>query len=61
MLSDDFEHMLQRARLAGLKSMIVTGGSLKESKEALKVAKTYSELTLIVYRLSHYLHDFLNY
>lgn len=24
--------------------MIVTGGSLKESKEALKVAKTYSEL-----------------
>ncbi|CAK5264595.1 unnamed protein product [Mycena citricolor] len=36
---DDLEHMLERARKAGVKSMIITGTSLRESREALKLAK----------------------
>lgn len=36
---DDFDFMLERAKLAGVKSMIITGGSLKESRDALKLAK----------------------
>ena len=39
---DDFEHMLKRARAAGVRSMIITGGRLEESKEALNVAKSHS-------------------
>ena len=31
--------MLERARAAGVKSMIITGGSLHESREALELAK----------------------
>ncbi|KAG8905582.1 hypothetical protein FRB99_008640 [Tulasnella sp. 403] len=38
---DDFEDMLQRSRTAGVRSMIITGGSLRESREALKIAKHY--------------------
>ncbi|KAL0951430.1 hypothetical protein HGRIS_008122 [Hohenbuehelia grisea] len=38
---DDFDAMLDRSRAAGLKSMIVTGGSLEESKQALDVANKY--------------------
>jgi TatD DNase family protein len=38
---DDFDAMLQRSRAAGVKSMIITGGSLKESRQALKLAKEY--------------------
>ncbi|KAL5534003.1 hypothetical protein ACEPAG_463 [Sanghuangporus baumii] len=38
---DDFDLMLQRAKTAGVKSMIITGGSLSESQEALKVAEKY--------------------
>lgn len=33
--------MLERARAAGVKSMIITGGSLKESREALKLAEKH--------------------
>lgn len=33
--------MLERSRLAGVKSLIVTGGCLKESKEALALAKQH--------------------
>lgn len=40
--TDDFEAMLERSRVAGVKSMIITGGSLNESKEAIKLAKQYS-------------------
>ncbi|KAJ8468394.1 hypothetical protein ONZ51_g9672 [Trametes cubensis] len=36
---DDLEAMLERARAAGVKSMIITGGSLHESKEALELAQ----------------------
>ncbi|KAI0715392.1 Mg-dependent DNase [Earliella scabrosa] len=36
---DDLEAMLERSRAAGVKSMIITGGSLHESKEALELAK----------------------
>ncbi|TFK56549.1 Mg-dependent DNase [Heliocybe sulcata] len=36
---DDLQAMLDRSRSAGVKSMIITGGSLKESKEALELAK----------------------
>ncbi|KAF7967552.1 hypothetical protein HWV62_33925 [Athelia sp. TMB] len=39
---DDFEAMLERARLAGVKSMIITGGSLRESRQALELAKKHS-------------------
>ena len=31
--------MLERSRAAGVKSMIITGGSLHESREALQLAK----------------------
>ena len=41
MNTDDFEAMLERSRAAGVKSMIITGGSLRESKEALKLAKQH--------------------
>ena len=33
--------MLERSRSAGVKSMIITGGSLHESKEALGLAKQH--------------------
>ncbi|EJD03713.1 uncharacterized protein FOMMEDRAFT_120893 [Fomitiporia mediterranea MF3/22] len=36
---DDFALVLERAKLAGVKSMIITGGSLRESRTALKVAE----------------------
>ncbi|KAF9029257.1 Mg-dependent DNase [Hymenopellis radicata] len=39
---DDFESMLERARSAGVKSMIITGGSLHESREALKLAEDHN-------------------
>ncbi|PIL31740.1 hypothetical protein GSI_06444 [Ganoderma sinense ZZ0214-1] len=35
---DDMEAMLERCRAAGVGSMIITGGSLHESKEALELA-----------------------
>ena len=38
---DDFDMVLERSRLAGVKSMILTGGSLHESKEALHLAETH--------------------
>ncbi|KAJ7169721.1 Mg-dependent DNase [Mycena filopes] len=36
---DDMDTMLQRARNAGVKSMIITGTSLSESREALNLSK----------------------
>ncbi|THV06012.1 Mg-dependent DNase, partial [Dendrothele bispora CBS 962.96] len=36
---DDFEAMMERSRKAGVKNMIVTGGSLRESTAALKLAR----------------------
>ncbi|TDL28189.1 Mg-dependent DNase [Rickenella mellea] len=39
---NDFDLMLERAIKAGVKSMIITGGSLKESKEALSMARTHN-------------------
>ncbi|KAJ6574946.1 Mg-dependent DNase [Mycena capillaripes] len=36
---DDMNAMLERARKAGLKSMIITGTSLKESREAVSLAQ----------------------
>ena len=38
-IQDDLEAMLERSRAAGVKSMIITGGSLHESREALHLAK----------------------
>jgi hypothetical protein len=35
--------MLERSQKAGVKSMIITGGSLHESKEALRLAQTHGE------------------
>ncbi|KAJ6509375.1 hypothetical protein C8R47DRAFT_1174045 [Mycena vitilis] len=37
--ADDLNAMLERARKAGLKSMIITGTSLKESREAMSLAR----------------------
>jgi len=39
---DDFDAMLERSRSAGVKSMIITGGSLRESQQALKLAQEYA-------------------
>ncbi|PSR76677.1 hypothetical protein PHLCEN_2v8274 [Hermanssonia centrifuga] len=39
---DDLEAMLERSRAAGVKSMIITGGSLHESREALELAKQFN-------------------
>ncbi|OBZ78767.1 putative deoxyribonuclease TATDN1 [Grifola frondosa] len=36
---DDMDAMLERSRAAGVKSMIITGGSLHESREALELAR----------------------
>lgn len=36
---DDFDHMLKRARENGVETIIITGGSLTESKEALNIAQ----------------------
>ena len=38
---DDFTAMLERSNAAGVKSMIITGGSLHESKKALDLAKKH--------------------
>jgi hypothetical protein len=37
---DDFDLVMERARKAGVERMMITGGSLSESKEALKLAET---------------------
>ncbi|KAI0257686.1 hypothetical protein BJV78DRAFT_1344498 [Lactifluus subvellereus] len=39
---DDFAHMLGRSKRAGVMSMIITGGSLSESKVALNLAKEHN-------------------
>ncbi|KZV77702.1 Mg-dependent DNase [Peniophora sp. CONT] len=39
---DDLLDVLERAKKAGVKSMIVTGGSLEESKEALALAREHN-------------------
>ena len=41
--SDDFSQMLSRARKAGVRSMIITGGNLQESKEAIESAQQHSK------------------
>ncbi|THH14360.1 hypothetical protein EW146_g5959 [Bondarzewia mesenterica] len=38
---DDLSAVLERSRAAGVKSMIITGGSLHESKKALELAKEH--------------------
>jgi TatD DNase family protein len=43
---DDMQAMLERSRAAGVRSMMITGGSLKESKEALKLAQELGGLSL---------------
>jgi Tat protein secretion system quality control protein TatD with DNase activity len=44
---DDFEAMLERSRNAGVKTMIITGTSLKESNKALRLAKDHGEPSCI--------------
>ncbi|CAL1695080.1 unnamed protein product [Somion occarium] len=39
---DDLEAMLERCKAAGVRSMIITGGSLHESKESLELAKQHN-------------------
>jgi TatD DNase family protein len=39
---DDLSHVLERSRRAGVDSMIITGGSLSESKLALHLAKEHN-------------------
>ncbi|KXS19906.1 Mg-dependent DNase [Gonapodya prolifera JEL478] len=38
--ADDFAHVLQRARDSNVAGMIITGGTLHESQEALEIAKS---------------------
>ena len=38
---DDFDLVLERSKRAGVQSMIMTGGSLTESQDALNLAKKY--------------------
>ncbi|KAG8850539.1 hypothetical protein FRB91_008952, partial [Serendipita sp. 411] len=38
---DDFEAVLSRAKAAGVESQIITGGSLSESRAAIKLAKEH--------------------
>lgn len=40
-MKDDLEAVLERSRAAGVKGMIITGGSLHESKEALKLGQEH--------------------
>lgn len=40
---DDMAQVMNRSQSAGVKSMIITGGSLHESRQALKLAKDWSE------------------
>lgn len=42
--SDDFAFMMKRAKEAGVEKMIVTGGSLTDSKEALSIAQENEHL-----------------
>jgi TatD DNase family protein len=42
-LLDDLPAVLERSRFAGVRSMIITGGSLHESGEALSLAKTHGK------------------
>lgn len=44
---DDFEAMLERCKIAGVKSMIITGGSLSESKEALNLARKHDLIATV--------------
>jgi hypothetical protein len=44
---DDFHLVLERARKAGVDRMIITGGSLSESKEALEVAESDGTLSFV--------------
>ncbi|EKM61307.1 uncharacterized protein PHACADRAFT_168741 [Phanerochaete carnosa HHB-10118-sp] len=44
---DDFEDMLKRSQAAGLKSMIITGGSLPESREALELSRQHGLYTTV--------------
>jgi TatD DNase family protein len=39
---DDFDAVLERSKAAGVKSMIITGTSLKESRQAVEMAQKYS-------------------
>ncbi|GJJ09887.1 hypothetical protein Clacol_004111 [Clathrus columnatus] len=41
LLQDDFAEVMKRSQNAGVKSMIITGGSLHESREAIKLAKEW--------------------
>lgn len=41
---DDFKHMMSRAKNQGVEAMIITGGSLTDSKEALELANQESNL-----------------
>jgi len=45
-LIDDFDYVMERSKQAGVKSMIVTCGSLRESGPVLGTAKDYSECSL---------------
>lgn len=55
---DDFQAMLERSRTAGVSSMIITGSSLHESRQALELAKEHGRFHIMLL-ISHFLpHTF---
>jgi TatD DNase family protein len=44
----DLVAMLERSKAAGVESMIITGTSLKESKDALEMAARYGALCVLI-------------
>jgi TatD DNase family protein len=55
-ISDDFDAMFQRSKKARVEAMIVTGGSLHESRMALELAKQHSSLSLCSGRVMTSVH-----
>lgn len=58
---DDFIHMLNRSKEQGVEKIIVTGGTLEESKEALKIAQESQNLFSTVGCHPTRCDEFINY
>ncbi|CAN8004770.1 unnamed protein product [Ixodes pacificus] len=50
---DDLQEVLKRAAANGLDKVLVTGGSLEDSRQALNLARTHGEWQLLPFCLLH--------